>query len=368
MSSIVELERVSKNFGGGVVAVDTVSFAVEEGEFVTLLGPSGCGKTTTLRMIGGFDIPTKGQIRLSGEDVTNLPPYKRQTNMVFQDYALFPHMSVGQNVAYGLERMKLPRPEIEEIVRSTLDQVELGNVADRKPSQLSGGQRQRVALARAIARKPKVLLLDEPLSALDANLREQMQVELKHLHDRLGLTFILVTHNQTEALVMSDRVMVMEAGRIAQIGTPADIYERPASPYVANFIGTSNLIELVVEVSSGGLLDLGAKGVKLRALANGTAPKTGTSVLAGIRPEKAIVVASESAAPQGANLLKAEVKEVLFHGNNVRIRAELADKSPFLVDWPLNRSTARSSLPQAGSQILIAVEPENVTLFPAGSR
>ncbi|MEZ5925215.1 MAG: ABC transporter ATP-binding protein [Hyphomicrobiaceae bacterium] len=365
MPHIVELDHVTKSFPGGVLAVNDVNLAIEEGEFVTLLGPSGCGKTTTLRMIGGFDLPTSGTIRLAGEDVTHLPPYQRQVNMVFQDYALFPHMTVGRNVAYGLERMKLPKDEIDKIVRSTLQQVELGNVIDRKPHQLSGGQRQRVALARAIARKPKVLLLDEPLSALDANLREQMQVELKHLHERLGLTFVLVTHNQTEALVMSDRVVVMEGGRIAQIGTPDDIYERPASPYIANFIGTSNLLEVTVGAENGGLVDLTRDGVSFRARPQGRTANVGQKLLAGIRPEKAILISSPSEAPAGMSVLSGNVREVLFHGSNARLRIELAGGAPFLVDLPLSTANARHGLPKTDATIAIAVHPDNVTLFPS---
>jgi putative spermidine/putrescine transport system ATP-binding protein/spermidine/putrescine transport system ATP-binding protein len=343
-----------------------VSLAIEEGEFVTLLGPSGCGKTTTLRMIGGFDIPSKGRIRIAGEDVTDLPPYQRQVNMVFQDYALFPHMTVGRNVAYGLERMKLPREEIDRAVLATLQQVELASVIDRKPHQLSGGQRQRVALARAIARKPKVLLLDEPLSALDANLREQMQVELKHLHGRLGLTFILVTHNQTEALVMSDRVVVMEAGRVAQIGTPAEIYEKPASPYIANFIGTSNLIEMTVGPESGGLLALSRGSLNLTARPNGVTATPGQRLLAGIRPEKAQLVASAADAPHGSSIIVGNVREVLFHGSNARLRIALADGAPFLLDLPLASSNARLALPRPDTMVSIAVHPDSVTLFPSG--
>jgi putative spermidine/putrescine transport system ATP-binding protein/spermidine/putrescine transport system ATP-binding protein len=262
--------------------------------------------------------------------------------------------------------MKLPREEIDGIVRATLQQVELAGVIDRKPHQLSGGQRQRVALARAIARKPKVLLLDEPLSALDANLREQMQVELKHLHDRLGLTFILVTHNQTEALVMSDRVVVMEAGRIAQIGTPDEIYEKPASPYVANFIGTSNLIEMTAGSESEGLLGLSREGLALKARMNGLAASTGQKLLVGIRPEKAILLGSPAQAPAGACVLSGNVKEVLFHGSNARLRLELAGGAPFIVDLQLASASSRQSLPKLDTEVAIAVDPENVTLFRAG--
>ena len=205
-------------------------------------------------MLAGFEIPDQGSVRLDGQDVTFLPPYRRDVNMVFQDYALFPHLSVARNIAFGLERQKLGRAEIRKQVDGALQLVGLSAMADRMPHQLSGGQRQRVALARAVVRRPRVLLLDEPLSALDANLREAMQVELKHLHEKLGITFIMVTHDQTEALVMSDRIVVMDRGRIAQAGTPGDLYDRPASTYVASFVGTSNFLVGTIASVSGGIV------------------------------------------------------------------------------------------------------------------
>ena len=263
MNAIFEIDHVSRIFGGKVVAVDDVSLNIAEGEFVTLLGPSGCGKTTLLRMLAGFEMPDRGSVRLDGRDVTFLPPYRRDVNMVFQDYALFPHLSAAKNVAFGLERKKLGRAEIAKQVEAALQLVGLSTMAGRMPHQLSGGQRQRVALARAIVRRPRVLLLDEPLSALDANLREAMQVELKHLHNKLGITFVMVTHDQTEALVMADRIVVMDRGRIAQTGTPSDLYDRPASAYVASFVGTSNFIEGTVSAVPGGIA-LQAPGLMLR--------------------------------------------------------------------------------------------------------
>jgi putative spermidine/putrescine transport system ATP-binding protein/spermidine/putrescine transport system ATP-binding protein len=368
MAAIVQLDRVTKVFDGSTLAVDDVSLDVEEGEFVTLLGPSGCGKTTILRMIGGFEGPSKGAIRLAGEDVTHLPPYRRQVNMVFQDYALFPHMTVAKNVAYGLERAKLPKAEIQERVRAALVQVDLTDKGERRPHQLSGGQRQRVALARAIVRQPKVLLLDEPLSALDANLREQMQVELKHLHDRLGLTFIMVTHDQTEALVMSDRVVVMERGRVAQQGTPADIYDRPASPYVANFIGTSNLLPARVADASDEAFEVVYGTERHRLRRNGVAARPGDEVLLGIRPEKAAIVGARGDVPERFSILAGVVKEVLFHGNSVRIRLTLAAGDEFQIDHPLGLAAARANLPRIGSDVLVAVDPENVALFRKGGR
>lgn len=227
---------------GDVKAVDNVSVEIFDGEFFSLLGPSGSGKTTSLRMIAGFDRPTSGKILLYGKDVSNLPPYERDVNTVFQDYALFPHMTVGENVAYGLMIRKVSKSDREKRADEMLDLVQLPGFSGRKPSQLSGGQRQRVALARALINHPKVLLLDEPLGALDLKLRQQMQVELKSIQKRVGITFIFVTHDQEEALTMSDRIAVFNQGRIEQVGTPAEIYEHPTTPFVANFVGTSNLI------------------------------------------------------------------------------------------------------------------------------
>ncbi|MFZ0324306.1 MAG: ABC transporter ATP-binding protein [Actinomycetes bacterium] len=237
----VGLRSLRKTFGD-VVAVDDVDLDIVDGEFLTLLGPSGSGKTTVLRMIAGFELPTAGRILLSGVDVSRMPPFDRDVNTVFQDYALFPHMTVQQNVEYGLRVKKVPKGERRERARAALANVRLADYGERKPSQLSGGQRQRVALARALVNRPKVLLLDEPLGALDLKLRQEMQVELKELQREVGITFVFVTHDQEEALTMSDRIAVFDAGRIQQLGTPAEIYERPASPFVAGFVGTSNLL------------------------------------------------------------------------------------------------------------------------------
>jgi putative spermidine/putrescine transport system ATP-binding protein len=239
--------RVAKSLQGGagpagVVAVDGIDLAIKHGEFFSMLGPSGSGKTTTLRMIAGFELPTSGRILLDGEDVSNRPPFERDVNTVFQDYALFPHMTVGDNVAYALMVRKVPRAERDQRVGKALEMVRLAGYERRKPAQLSGGQRQRVALARALVNRPRVLLLDEPLGALDLKLREEMQLELKAIQQEVGITFIYVTHDQDEALTMSDRLAVFNRGRIEQTGTPADVYERPATAFVAGFVGTSNLL------------------------------------------------------------------------------------------------------------------------------
>jgi putative spermidine/putrescine transport system ATP-binding protein len=237
----IRFEHVSRYFGD-VKAVDDANLEILDGEFFSMLGPSGSGKTTCLRMIAGFDRPTSGNIFLYGQDVSDLPPYERNVNTVFQDYALFPHMTVEDNIAYGLMIKGVPKADRYKQVDEMLDLVRLPGFGHRKPSQLSGGQRQRVALARALINHPKVLLLDEPLGALDLKLRQQMQVELKSIQKRVGITFIFVTHDQEEALTMSDRIAVFNEGKIEQVGTPAEVYERPASPFVAGFVGTSNLI------------------------------------------------------------------------------------------------------------------------------
>ena len=240
-TSAVHFESVSRHFGD-VKAVDNVDLEIQDGEFFSMLGPSGSGKTTCLRMIAGFDRPTHGAIQLYGQDVSSLPPYERDVNTVFQDYALFPHMTIDENIAYGLMIKGVSKPERLKRVDEMLDLVQLPGFGYRKPSQLSGGQRQRVALARALINHPKVLLLDEPLGALDLKLRQQMQIELKLIQKRVGITFIFVTHDQEEALTMSDRIAVFNLGKIEQVGSPAEIYEKPATPFVAGFVGTSNLI------------------------------------------------------------------------------------------------------------------------------
>ena len=269
----VRLDGVVKRFGD-VVAVDGVDIDVREGEFFSMLGPSGSGKTTCLRMIAGFELPSEGRILLAGADVTKLAPYERDVNTVFQDYALFPHMTVQENVEYGLRVKKVPREDRRERAAGALDMVQLSGFGPRKPSQLSGGQRQRVALARALVNRPKVLLLDEPLCALDLKLRQAMQIELKEIQQQVGLTFIYVTHDQEEALTMSDRIAVMSNGRIEQVGPPIEVYEQPATDFVAGFIGVSNLLE------RGGR-HFTVRPEKIRILADGEAAEPGAHVESG---------------------------------------------------------------------------------------
>ena len=296
----VRLEEVVKEFGD-MRAVDGISLEIPRGSFFALLGPSGCGKTTTLRMIGGFEEATSGRIFLGDRDVVGLPPYKRDVNTVFQSYALFPHMTVAQNVGFGLERRRIGKTEVRARVREVLELVDLGGLEDRKSKQLSGGQQQRVALARAIVNNPRVLLLDEPLGALDLKLRKQMQLELKGIQNEVGITFVHVTHDQEEAMTMADTIAVMNRGRIEQLGSPAELYEQPATAFVAGFLGKSNL--LAGTVSGDGRVDL-ADGTVIQAPTNG---RLGP-VSVGVRPEK---VALRNG---GVNRLVGKVKELAYIG------------------------------------------------------
>jgi spermidine/putrescine transport system ATP-binding protein len=292
----VRLERVTKDFGE-MVAVDDLSLDIPEGEFFSMLGPSGCGKTTTLRMIGGFEEPTRGTIYLKGRDVTDLPPYKRDVNTVFQSYALFPHLDVRENVAFGLRRRKVPKDEIESRVKEAMRLVDLVGFEGRRPSQMSGGQQQRVALARALVNSPKVLLLDEPLGALDLKLRKQMQLELKRIQSEVGITFIYVTHDQEEAMTMSDRLAVMRLGRIEQIGPPEEVYEHPQTEFVAGFLGASNMLEGELKEQVNGIATVLLTGGHVLHLPSERAPfATGASVKVGVRPEKVHIERAEDEA------------------------------------------------------------------------
>jgi spermidine/putrescine ABC transporter ATP-binding subunit len=367
MTKIIELKSISKTYAGTVRAVDDISLDIEAGEFVTLLGPSGCGKTTILRLIAGFETPDSGAIILNGRDVTDDPPHRWPVNTVFQDYALFPHMTVAQNVGYGLRLAGVPRGEIRRKVADALRAVDLLAKEENLPNQLSGGQRQRVALARAIIRQPKVLLLDEPLSALDVKLREAMQVELKHLHQKLGITFLLVTHDQKEALVMSDRVVVLEQGRIAQSGRPDELYDRPANPYVADFIGASNLVPGVVTRSSAEEVEASVGAHRLKAATGGRRFSVGDRVLLSIRPERALLLSNGEAAPTQSNMMTATLKEYLFHGSAVRAELDIGQESPFFVDLQLQGALDSLDLAKPGTTVAIAVAPGNVTVFHAGA-
>jgi spermidine/putrescine ABC transporter ATP-binding subunit len=316
--AIVSIQNVSKLFGSKVVAVDDVSLDIEEGEFFALLGPSGCGKTTLLRMLAGFEIPTSGRVMIDGEDMEGVDPNRRPVNMVFQSYAVFPHMNVASNVGYGLKVTGVPRSEIDAQVEEALALVKLDGYEQRMPSQLSGGQRQRVALARALIKRPKVLLLDEPLSALDAKLREAMQLELVRLRNAVGITFIIVTHDQNEALSMANRVAVMNGGRVAQVATPAELYEFPNSRFVADFIGKINLLEATVAGMENGRLLAEAPGLGRVAV-----PFSGAAhdeIGLAIRPEKIRLDRGEPM--EGRLKIRGRVREIAYYGDESHVFIE----------------------------------------------
>jgi spermidine/putrescine transport system ATP-binding protein len=338
-SPSVELRGVSKFFGE-FRAVNDISLAVEPGEFLTLLGPSGCGKTTTLRMIGGFEYPSAGSLLIHGEEMGSRPPYKRPVNTVFQNYALFPHLSVGRNIEYGLEMAKVPKDERKRRVAEALEMVRLPHVEKRRPSELSGGQQQRVGLARALVNRPEVLLLDEPLGALDLKLRKAMQLELKSLNREVGVTFIYVTHDQEEALTMSDRIAVMSEGRILQIGAPTEIYERPRSRFVADFIGQTNFIEGAVRTISDGVaeLDVAGSGSIRGGVPAGVAPSG--AVTAAVRPERVLLATDPEARADGAwNRLSGAAQDVIYLGTHSQIVVGLPNGKTITVHRQ-NRSAA----------------------------
>ncbi len=316
---IVSLRNVSKIFAGLITAVDNVSFDIAQNEFFALLGPSGCGKTTLLRMISGLEAPTSGQIIIGGEDMAKTPPNKRPTNMVFQSYAVFPHMTVEDNVAYGLKVTGVPAGETKRRVAEALEMVKLSHLAGRKPDQMSGGQRQRVALARALVKRPKVLLLDEPLSALDAKLRDGMRLELTRLQETVGITFIIVTHDQDEALSMASRIAVMDKGAVQQIATPSELYEHPSNRFIADFIGRVNLIDAKVLGSKGKVITCDARGIGKVDL-DAEKPASGAVAIA-IRPEKLKISKAE---PKAASLIKVEgkVRDVAYYGDTSHVVVE----------------------------------------------
>jgi spermidine/putrescine transport system ATP-binding protein len=326
----IEVRGVRKVFGAGeaqIAALDTVSVSIRENEFFTLLGPSGCGKTTLLRLIAGFDFPSEGEILLYGDDIAPLPPFKRPVNTVFQSYALFPHMTVAENIGFGLEMLGKPKAEIGARVAAMLKLVKMEQLAKRRTSQISGGQQQRVALARALAPQPKVLLLDEPLSALDYKLRKEMQIELKRLQNETGITFIFVTHDQEEALAMSDRIAVMSSGKILQVGSPWDIYDRPAVRFVADFIGETNFLDAEVVSVSGdrATLKLASGSAITATFPAGTTPVGKVTIV--VRPEHAEVV------PAGARaaVLGGIIENIVYLGTDTHFHVKLADGPPFIV-------------------------------------
>ncbi|MCK6540186.1 MAG: ABC transporter ATP-binding protein [Anaerolineales bacterium] len=333
----VRFDGVSRYFGE-VRAVDQVDLKIQDGEFFSMLGPSGSGKTTCLRMIAGFDRPTAGRIHLYGQDVSGLPPYERNVNTVFQDYALFPHMNVGDNIAYGLMVKRVPKAERMKRVEEMLELVQLSGFAGRKPSQLSGGQRQRVALARALINHPKVLLLDEPLGALDLKLRQQMQVELKSIQKRVGITFIFVTHDQEEAITMSDRIAVFNQGRIEQIGSPAEIYEKPASPFVAGFVGTSNLV--------GGEV---AKRL------------TGSEQTFSVRPEKIHLGSAQDTPSPDMIVVDGVIRDVIYLGLYTRYLVEIEGGIDLVVVEQNLKTSSMEALSAKGQKVKLSWHKDHVS-------
>jgi spermidine/putrescine transport system ATP-binding protein len=343
---------VTKRFGD-FTAVDQLTLDIERGEFFTLLGPSGCGKTTTLRMVAGFEDPTEGRILLDGTDVSGLPAFKRSTNTVFQSYALFPHMSVEENVAFGLRRKGMNKKEAVGRVAEELERVGLAREAKRKPRQLSGGQQQRVALARALVNLPTVLLLDEPLGALDLKLRKGLQVELKRIQREVGITFIYVTHDQEEALTMSDRIAVMNHGVVEQVDVPEAVYDRPRTTFVAGFIGVSNLMPGVAGPSSAGATELKLdSGVNLRTSSNGYAP--GERVWAVVRPEKLTVKLIEEPAPTDKPSVEGLVESSIYLGTATQMVVRLPDEVAMTVLVPNADEDERQRLPGAGARVRLS--------------
>lgn len=340
---IIELINITKSFEDGFSAVSDFNLSIEKGEFVTFLGPSGCGKTTTLRMIAGFELPSEGQILLDGKDISKLPPNKRPINTVFQRYALFPHLNIFDNVAFGLKLKKLPKDEINKKVKKALEIVDLEGFEKRKISTLSGGQQQRIAIARAIVNEPEILLLDEPLGALDLKMRKEMQLELKNMHERLGITFIYVTHDQEEALTMSDKIVVMSEGRIQQVGTPEDIYNEPKNAFVADFIGDSNVF--------GGVM---TDRLKVRFCGHEfdcvDDVEKGTMIDAVVRPEDIIITTCEKGMIQG------EIVSVIFKGVHYEITI-LSGKNEIVV-----QTTKKA---EAGEKVGLIIEPDGIHVMLA---
>ena len=326
----VRFEDVQKSYDGQTLVVENLDLDVAQGEFLTMLGPSGSGKTTCLLMLAGFETATHGEIFLDGRSINNVPPYRREIGMVFQNYALFPHMTVNENLAFPLEVRRLGRAEIEQRIRKALDMVQLGRFGNRRPGQLSGGQQQRVAVARALVFEPKLVLMDEPLGALDKQLREQMQYEIKHIHENLGVTVVYVTHDQSEALTMSNRIAVFNDGVIQQLATPADLYERPENAFVAQFIGENNELAGTVKALTGQTCIVEVEGGEVRALAV-RVDGVGARTLVSLRPERVMLNPADGVC---ANLFEGRVEEQIYVGDHVRTRVSVCGHDDFIVKVP----------------------------------
>ena len=327
----VVFDKIDKSYDGEVLVVKNLNLNIAKGEFVTMLGPSGSGKTTTLMMLAGFETPTNGEIFLEGKPISKIPPYEREIGMVFQNYALFPHMTVQENLSFPLEVRKLSKSDVQDKVKKALDMVELGNFGTRFPAQLSGGQQQRVALARALVFEPRLVLMDEPLGALDKNLREQMQYEIKHIHERIGITVVYVTHDQSEALTMSNRIAVFDEGVIQQLSTPDILYEKPENSFVAQFIGENNRM-------TGSIKSIGDKYCEVDLDGGGTVKalnvnigSVGERTQLSVRPERVSVNIQETS---GENNFKGDIKELIYLGDHIRARIEVCGNDEFIVKIP----------------------------------
>ena len=353
----VELRSLRKVYGD-VVALDTLSLAIKEGEFVTLLGPSGSGKTTTLMMIAGFEAPTAGSILISGEPVVNRPPYRRNIGVVFQSYALFPHMTVAANVAYPLRMRRVAGDEVRRRVAAALDLVQLGGLGGRHPGQLSGGQQQRVALARALVFEPPLLLMDEPLGALDRNLREDLQLEIKRIHREVGVSVIYVTHDQSEALTMSDRIAIMRGGRLEQYGPAEELYERPATRFVAEFVGEATLVAGRVESARDGDVVIVLDDGRTRFVTRRAALPTGQRVTAVVRPEKACLVGAGEAK---RNVFRAVVTDAMYLGDTTKYWVKTEQGTGFVIKSQSRSDTPRSS---KGDPVHMAIDERDVIVVP----
>ena len=355
----ITLTSVTKRFGD-TVAVDDVSLQIEAGEFFSLLGPSGCGKTTTLRIIGGFVYPTAGEVRINGELMAETPPYRRPVNTVFQNYALFPHKTVAQNIAFGLQMKKASKAETSDAVERSLDLIQLPGYGHRKPSELSGGERQRVALARALINEPTILLLDEPLSALDLKLRKQMQLELKALQRKVGITFVYVTHDQGEALALSDRIAVMNDGKILQVGTPADIYDSPQSRFVADFIGTTNFLEGTLTSENEVTLTADST-LKVFCPPNSDVPLNATVIVA-IRPERFNLRTTPTS--DMPNFLRGVIQDASYLGTTLQYTVQ-TDYPPPLIVHQQNTGERDTHRFQTGDTVYLQWTPENAIVLKA---
>ena len=352
--AFVEFERVQKSYDGETLVVKDLNLSMPKGEFLTMLGPSGSGKTTCLMMLAGFETATHGEIKLDGKPINNIPPHKRGIGMVFQNYALFPHMTVAENLAFPLEVRKMPKDERETKVKRALDMVQMGQFGGRRPAQLSGGQQQRIALARALVFEPELVLMDEPLGALDKQLREHMQFEIKHLSDNLGITVVYVTHDQTEALTMSDRVAVFNDGRIQQLAPPDTLYESPENSFVAQFIGENNTLEGVVESIEGNVATVKLDDGEVIKCKPVNVSKPGERTRVSIRPER--VEYNKDRMADGAHTIKAEVLEFIYMGDIFRTRLRVAGNSDFIIK---TRNAPDQVRLQPGTQIEIGWLPSD---------